>query len=183
MQDFDEFSIKLFEESKRFLEKAKLEKDNIAQEAFLHASLLISMSALEAHINSISEELINSPDIDIYNVYERALLSEKDVCFEKGKFGVSQKLKIYRISDRIEFLYYKYSGKIVGPSDTWYAELKKSIDLRNKLVHPKSNILLTIVQVENALHAVLNTINQLYLIIYKSGLPIYSLDLQSKFSF
>lgn len=183
MLDFDNFSNKLFEESKRYLEKAKEEQNIVAQEAFLHASLLISMSALEAQVNSISEELLKSPNMDIYNVYERALLSEKDISFEKGKFSVSNKLKIYRLSDRIEYLYFKFSGKTVGCSDVWYAELKNSINLRNKLVHPKSDITLTVAQVENALRAVLNTVNQLYLIIYKKGFPAYPLDLQSKYLF
>lgn len=68
------------------------------------------MSALEACLNSMAEELLIEPYGDSYTVYERALLLEKEVRFERGEYYLSNSLKISRITDRIEFLYYKFTG-------------------------------------------------------------------------
>ena len=77
MEQFDFFGQQLFEEAKYYLENAKLESENAAKaEAFMHASLLLGMSALEAYVNSISEELCKSFNLSIY---ERSLLSEKQI--------------------------------------------------------------------------------------------------------
>ena len=185
MQEFDSFSNQLQDEAKRYLEKAKeIQYDNHdALEAFLHASLLLSMCALEAYVNAMSSELLSPPCQNSYPVHEQALLLERDVKFEKGEYVVGNNLKMYRLIDRIEYLYFKFSGRKIGADDTWYINLKQSIDTRNKLVHPKTNITLTITQVENTLCSILDTVNVLYGVIYKTGLPSYSMGLQSKYSF
>ncbi len=51
----DAFATELFEEAKRFLEKAKEADNEEGKKAFLHAALLVGMSSLEAHINAICE--------------------------------------------------------------------------------------------------------------------------------
>ena len=78
MTEFDSFSTQLLEESKALLEKAK-SAEPFTQSAYLHAGLLLTMSALEACLNSMAEELLIEPYGDSYTVYERALLLEKEV--------------------------------------------------------------------------------------------------------
>ncbi len=56
MEKFDSFCYSLLDESKRFLEKAKSEKEQININAYLHASLLLSISSLEAFINGIADD-------------------------------------------------------------------------------------------------------------------------------
>ncbi len=51
MTEFDSFSTQLLEESKALLEKAK-SAEPFTQSAYLHAGLLLTMSALEACVNS-----------------------------------------------------------------------------------------------------------------------------------
>jgi hypothetical protein len=72
--DFDLFANRLLEEAKRFLEKAKESADSEAEAANLHAALILSFCALEAHINSIAEEFAAHADL---SVHERAMLLER----------------------------------------------------------------------------------------------------------
>ena len=68
MADIDEFAQMVFEEAKRFLEKAAMEGANAAQSAYLHAALLLGFSALEAHVNAVCEELAALPDLSPHEV-------------------------------------------------------------------------------------------------------------------
>ncbi|MBC5721592.1 Uncharacterised protein [uncultured Clostridium sp.] len=181
MTDFDSFSDQLLEESKALLEKAKTDEP-FTQSAYLHSSLLLAISALEACINSIVEEILIEPYRTRYTVYEQALLLEKDVRFDRGEYILSNGLKISRITDRIEFLYYKYTGKKLDRTYPWYATLKQSIDLRNKLVHPKENIQLTIKQVEMSILSVVNTIDELYKAVYQRKFPAVDRGIASKYT-
>jgi len=181
MTEFDSFSTQLLEESKALLEKVK-SAEPFTQSAYLHAGLLLTMSALEACVNSMAEELLIEPYGDSYTVYERALLLEKEVRFERGEYYLSNSLKISRITDRIEFLYYKFTGAKLSGNDPWYMALKQSIDLRNRLVHPKEHVQLTVKQVEAAVSSVVNTINELYLAVYKRGYPAADRGVESKYA-
>lgn len=180
MTEFDSFSTQLLEESKAFLEKART-TESFIQSAYLHSSLLLAMSALEACINSIVEELLVEPYRDKYSVYEQALLLEKDIKFDRGEYTLGNGLKTSRITDRIEFLYYKYTGKKLSGNYSWYSSLKQSIELRNKLGHPKGHLQLTVNQVEVSVLAVIDTINELYKAIYKKKFPAFDRGIKTKF--
>lgn len=180
MLEFDDFISQLLEESRICYEKAKSVEDGFSQDTFIHSSLLLSISTLESCINAISEELLIEPYKNEYSVHEQALLLEKDVKFDKGEYRLGNGLKISKTSDRIEYLYYKFSGKKLGSTDLWYCNLKQSIDVRNKLVHPKEYVKITLKQAETALLSVIEAMNVLYLLIYKKKLPTYDRGLSSK---
>lgn len=178
MKEFDFFGEMLFEESKYYLEIAKSEANGSEHQiASLHASLLLSMSALEAYVNAVSEELVSSFEL---NIYEKSLLSENNIELVKGVPQLGKCLKMQRLIDRIAFIYSKYSMKELSDLDMWYMEIKQTIDLRNNLVHPKSVVKITYAQIENALWSVLNTVNAIYLAVYKRKVPIYNYGIQAK---
>ena len=81
MTEFDSFSTQLLEESKALLEKAK-SAEPFTQSAYLHAGLLLTMSALEACVNSMAEELLIEPYGDSYTVYERKNCHDRGRCVE-----------------------------------------------------------------------------------------------------
>lgn len=178
--DFDSFVIQLFEEAKSFFEKAKCSTEKESKEAYLHSSLLLVMSSLEACVNSIVEEILIEPYKDKYDLLEQSLLLEKEIVFENGHYKLGNKLKMSRITERIEFLIFKFSGKEIPPTTEWFQQLKQSIDFRNKLVHPKEYIMLTEKQVENAMSSVLETINELYKAVYKKAFPSYGFGITSR---
>ena len=121
------------------------------------------------------------PYNEIYSLNEQALLLEKEISFKNGSFQLANGLKMSRLIDRIELLHYKTTGIKLNQSDTWFSALKQSINLRNKLVHPKDAIELTDRQVEIAISSVIETVNHLYQAVYKKKLPYYNLGLSSKF--
>src|SRR5688572_26088703 len=128
MNSFDTFASQLWEEAKRFHEKAIESDDTTAKEPYFHAAILLGMSALEAYINGICEELLTYPNI---HLHERSILSEREIELDNGEFKTGGKLQMYRITDRIEFLFFKFSkNKINGHTHQWYGNLKASIKLR-----------------------------------------------------
>ena len=108
ISDIDDFSVLLFEQSKRFLEKSKQELDQNAKKAFLNAALVIGVSALEAHVNAIADEMINTHSGELEKI-EISILGEKEIEFSKGEFCISEKLMMYRLLDRIEFIMKRFS--------------------------------------------------------------------------
>ncbi|MEM9833771.1 MAG: hypothetical protein AAF944_24285 [Bacteroidota bacterium] len=86
MATFDDFSALLLEEAKRFFEKIEETQDSDARTAYMHSAVLIGISALEAYINGISQELINFPKTPIH---EKSLLGEKEIELKNGEFIIT----------------------------------------------------------------------------------------------
>ena len=179
--DFDNFAAQLFEEAKALFEGAKNSTEDVTKEIFLHSSLLLVMSSLEACVNSISEELLIEPYKDKYSLLEQALLLEKDIIYKNGNYQLGSGLKMSRLVDKIEFLMVRFLREKWDPTVNWFVQLKQSIDGRNKLVHPKEYVKITEKQVENAITAVLETMNALFKTIYKKQFPSYSNGLRSRY--
>jgi hypothetical protein len=181
MNSFDTFAYQLWEEAKRFNEKAIDSIDPSAKEPFFHATILIGMSALEAYINGICEDLLTNPNIPIH---EQSILYEKEIQFDSGEFKIGEKLQMYRLTDRIEFLFFKFSRiKINGTTHPWYGNLKASIKLRNSLVHPKESVRVTESNTNILLESVKECLQQISKIVYGKEFPFVKLELQSKLTF
>jgi len=179
--DFDNFSVQLFEESKTLYEKAKTSSDDLSKDVFLHSSLLLVMSSLEACVNSISEELLIEPYKDDYSLLEQSLLLEKEIIYKNGCYQLGTALKMSRLVDKIEFLMVRLLCDKWDVNATWFVQLKQSIDCRNKLVHPKEYVKITEKQVEIAINSVLDTMNELFKALYKKQFPSYSYGLTSRY--
>lgn len=179
--DFDNFAVQLFEEAKTLCEKAKTSSEDLSKDIFLHSSLLLAMSSLEACVNSISEELLIEPYKNEYSLLEQSLLLEKEIVYKKGCYELGTGLKMSRLVEKIEFLMVRFLRDKWDVNTTWFIQLKQSIDYRNKLVHPKEYVKITEKQVENAITSVLETMNALFKAIYKKPFPSYSYGLTSRY--
>lgn len=183
MSEIDQFSVHLLEQAKRFLEKAKNENNEEGKTAYLNASLLIGVSALEAHVNAIADELLLT--WENLETLERSILSEKEFTLDNGEFKLlEKKLKMYRLMDRVEFIFQRF-GKIkpLNKNEDWWPQLADALKLRNKLVHPKQQITLSVKNVENSLEGILTAIDALYRALFNSPYPGYRRGLDSKLSF
>jgi len=178
--DFDVFADQLWEESKRFFEKAADYSDKASSSAHLHAALMLSFCALEARVNSISDEASLRDDL---SEHERGLVLEREVRLEDGKFTISNSLKIARLEDRIEFLHTKLSGKPIDRSAEWWGELQTASHLRNALTHAKEVPTITQASVKSALKAILETLDTLSKAIYGKKLPAVDAGLRSNLHF
>jgi hypothetical protein len=179
MTAIDDFATTLLEEAKRFLEKANESTDEIAATAFLHAGLMLGFCGLEAHINSVADEVALRPEL---NLHEQGLLLEKEVRLENGEFKLGA-LKISRLEDRILYLHHRFSGAHLDKSDDWWGNLRTAIGLRNSITHPKNAAIICTVDVERALDAIIQTINVVYLAVFNRPFPYGSLGLHSRLSF
>jgi type II secretory pathway component PulJ len=179
--DIDSLASTLLEESKRFLEKAQETQESVAQHAYLHASLSLGFSALEAHINAIIDEQLERTDLSLH---ERAFLSERKIDLRAGVFVIQDVLQMQRIDDRIAFLWSRCS---VSPpydyqSKPW-SQLKEGLKVRNSLTHPKEQPDLTIDKVTRSLSAIIEIIDTAFQRIYGKTLPAKKRGLQSVLNF
>ena len=180
MKDIDQFSKTLLEESKRFLEKSEEDSSEDGKQAYLHACLVLGFSALEAYLNSIADELLVRDDLSLQ---EQSILSQKEIEFSNGEFELTEKLKFYRIEDRVQYLHRKFARKNLDKSQSWWSELKSGIHLRNQLTHPKESPSINSAQVKNAMVSIISTIDILFQSIYKSEFPAASRGLDSSMTF
>jgi len=180
MSTFDEFSSNLLEEAKRFFEIAKESPDLIAKKAYLHASLLLSISSLEAFVNGIA---IDFKNVSSLSLHEKAFLVEKQIILKTGEFLITDQLKMSRLIERIEFLFIKFNKALLDKRSKWWQNLKAGISLRNNIVHPKEYHEIKDKQIEATLLAVIECINNLFRAIYRKKLPSFNMGLNSKLSF
>lgn len=180
MEAFDEYSLLLLEQAKRFLEKAKIEAGAEGKSAYLNCALLLGICSLEALVNGIVEDISNSKG---FEVYEQSILREKDIFVTKGEVRLGTGLKMSRLIDRIEIIYFKFTKKHIDFQKQEWGDLKFGIDLRNKLVHPKENIIITIKMTEQVLKAVVFCVDNLFKTVYRRGYPKIKKELQSELSF
>jgi|GEM_PF-2121277 len=182
MTDIDVMAATLLEESKRFLEKAQANvSDNEARDAYLHAALNIAFCSLEAHINSIAEDQLLRSDISLH---ERALLSERKVELVGGQFQIQTGLQMYRLEDRLQYLWTRFSTEPAFDKKTpAWGQLKAGLELRNGLTHPKFMVSLTVDSVRQSLSAVIEIIDIAYRRIYKRPFPAKGKDLHSTLAF
>jgi hypothetical protein len=168
MAEFDDFARTLLEEAKHFFEKAQTETSKEGKAAYLHAALIVAFCSLEAHINAIAEEFLLRREL---SVLERSVLEEREFKLQDGEFVLTDNLKMYRLTDRIEFLHKRFSGKAIDRTAPWWGELKKAIDYRNSLGHPKEAHEISAEIAKAALEAVLDCLQVLYKAIYHRGYP------------
>jgi hypothetical protein len=182
MKAIDIFATELFEEAKRFLEKAKECGDTAGRIPFLHAALLVGISSLEAHINAIAQEMSARSGLDIT---DHSILSEKELVFDKGEFELTNRLKMYHLPDRILFISKRFglSGKKLETNADWWSKLHQAIDERNSLIHPKESHTINYDQVESAFEGILGTLDALYMVLYNQHFPALGRKFDSKMDF
>jgi hypothetical protein len=177
----DEFAALLLEEAKRFLEKygsERREEGPVA--AYLHAALLLGYCALEAHMNNIAADFSERRE---FTVLEKSLLNEKDFALKDGRFQLSKKTKMYRIEDRLEFLYRRFAKDSLDKNAPWWSHLKTGLELRNSLTHPRNPQPISEKEAADFLSAIIKAIDLLYQTIYDKPYPARGLRLQSRLTF
>lgn len=168
MSDFVDYSRNLMDSAKGFRMHALGLPEGEVKQAFLRAALLHACSFLEAHLNYMAEHFTENA---MFSLHEQGVLLEREVRFDDGVFHLVNKLKISRITDRIDLLLSKCSSNSSADKAGWYPELARTLRTRNSLVHPKDTHLLSESDVQLALVCILNAANKLYSAVFKKGLP------------
>lgn len=168
MSDFVEYSRNLMDAAKGFRTHAISMEEGEVKQAFLRAALLHACSFLEAHLNYMAEHFTENA---MFSMHEQGVLLEKEIRFNDGAFEIINKLKISRITDKIDLLLRKCSTNPHKDKAGWYTELSATLKTRNSLVHPKDAHTLTESDVQLALTCILKATNKLYTVVFKKGLP------------
>jgi hypothetical protein len=182
MTEIDAIASTLLEESKLFLEKAR-ESAAVedARNAYLHACVNLAFCSLEAHINSIADDQLLRTDISLH---ERGLLMERKVELVHGRYELQNGLQMYRLEDRLQFLWTRFSTEPeFDRKSTVWGHFKNGLEMRNSLTHPKEVVTLTIESAERTLRALIEIIDIAYMRIYKRHFPARGKDLNSTLSF
>lgn len=180
MINVDEYALDLINKSKRFLEKANLEDSEVGQSAFYECALIFSVMSLETTVFSIAEEICDRKELELL---DKSLLLEKEILFDKGKFIISDKLKISRLIDKIEFLFNRFNARFDRQRAIWWQHLNDGIKIRNNLIHPKKIVKITKKQVENTILSVMKCIDMLYRAIYGRAYPHFNRRLTTSYDF
>jgi hypothetical protein len=180
MDSIDTFASLLLEEAKRFLELAGEASGDEGVNANLHASMVLAFCALEAHINAVSDEMALQKGL---TAHEKSILLEREVRLENGQYKLKNALKMYRLEDRILFLFARFTKSTLDRDALWWARLKESLNIRNKISHPKDVSVLTKQDVEKSIQAIVDCLDALYQALYHRRLPAASRGLQSKLTF
>jgi uncharacterized protein YutE (UPF0331/DUF86 family) len=77
----------------------------------------------------------------------------------------------------------RFSGQPINYSEAWWSRLSEAIKLRNKLTHPKEQVIIDVGSVGAAIQAIVDSLEKLYRSIYKSGFPAAGLRLDSQLDF
>ena len=179
LPEIDEFARTLLEEAKRFLEKVSDTTNLDAISAYLHSALMLAFCSLEAHVNSIAEEIALRPDL---STHERGLLLEREVRLDQGEFVLTKAVRMVRLEDRIMFLHLKCAGSMDRSKGYW-SELGMAIKMRNHLTHPKDAVSTTEAATQRAIAAIIEAIDDLYHAVYGKPFPAAGRGLQSKLNF
>jgi hypothetical protein len=128
----------------------------------------------------VADDFLTRNELD---TLERSILNERNYKLESGKFVLTNALKMYRLEDRYEFLYTRFSGRILDRNQPWWGKLITASANRNTLVHPKSAVAITIEMVKEAVESILDAINSLYEAVYQRSYPPIARGLSSKLTF
>jgi phosphopantetheinyl transferase (holo-ACP synthase) len=175
------FASTLFEEAKRFMEKATEAKEPDAKLAYLHAGLLVGFAAFEAHVNAMCDDFLSREEL---SPHERGMLAEHSVKLVDGAFEEQDTLQIQRLEDRILFLCRRFSSKPIDRKASYWGNFKNATNLRNILTHPKNDASeVTLDGVKRAITAIVELLNVMYTSVYGKKLPAYHRQLSSKLTF
>lgn len=180
MAEVDQFARDLLEEAKRFFEKARDEISPEGKQAYLHSAIVLGFCSFEAHINSIADDFLVRPEL---TVLEKSILSEQDFKFANGEFLLTNSLKMYRLTERVEFLHRRFSGSPLDRSLSCWSQLKTALSTRNELTHPKQQTVMNDEAVKQALQSILDTLEVIYQAIYKKPYPARNRGLDSTMTF
>jgi hypothetical protein len=181
MAALPEFAAGLWEEAKRFLEKAEEDGPSDGATAFVHAALMLGFASFEAHVNAMADDFLTTSSL---NPHERGLLGEHIVELVDGEFQVKEVLKVQRLEDRVLFLCRRFSKSPIDRSSSYWGEFMAAARLRNRLTHPKPGALvIELEEVRRALTAIIELLNVMCLSLYRKKLPTHGRGLSSKRSF
>lgn len=116
-------------------------------------------------------------------ILDRSILAEREFVLNNGQHELTNRLKMYKLEDRIQFIYRRFSGRALDKSSPWWSDLKNGLKLRNELTHPKEPPSITETKIEQAFQAIVTALDDIYKAVYRTAYPVARRGLDSTLTF
>ena len=144
---------------------ATLEED---WRSLAEGAVAFSFASLEGVLSEIFEHFTsNRVESDIF---EQAIMNESAVKLQRGR-PVLGRQQFQSIDDRLQYLFWKFSGSEFDTQSIWWPSFAQAVQLRNNIMHPKGPCSLELADAEQAVRAVLNAIDALMQVVFKKPWP------------
>lgn len=168
-----------FDFAKSLLHHAKSSADLDIKRSCSEMAVTAAFSCLEGMLTHIFEHFIESKNFDIF---EKSIMQEKSVKLVRGKPSLGEQ-RFQSIDDRLQFLFWKFSGDEFDKSKFWWPDFANAVTVRNGIMHPKGKSEITVEDAERAILAIIAALDQLMLTVFgekwpkanKGIVPSYSL--------
>lgn len=178
MESLEAVSSRRFEFSKALLQRAKKERNPELQKNFSELAVVSAFSSLEGMLSYVFEHFSGSQNFD---VFEKSIIQEKGIRLQKGVPTLVDR-RFHSIEDRIQFLFWRFSGAPFDNTKKWWPEFLNSVSIRNEIMHPKKEFEMSIDDAERAVSSVLQVIDDLMVTVFKKNWPRANKGLQVVYS-
>lgn len=136
-----DFIFTLFEDSKSFLNSAKVSVANSELTGrYSRASVLVAWAAFEGWINKTCSDFADTSQN--LSISEKGFLLEKKVEIKSGKFIVCNSDKYESTENKVAFLLNQFANCRIDKSTVHWQNFKLSKELRDSIIHPKKDRIL-----------------------------------------
>ena len=156
-----------FEFSKSLLNRAKTAYDVELEKSFSEMAVAAAFSCLEGMLTHIFDHFIDSRNFDIF---ERSIMQEKSVKLVRGQPYLGEQ-RFQSIDDRVQFLFWKFSGEEFDKSKSWWPNFANAVSIRNGIMHPKKEAEITAQDAERAILAIVAALDELMWTVFGSRWP------------
>ena len=167
-----------FELSKALLDRAKRTADNDLQRSLAEMAITSAFSCLEGMLTHVFEHFVESTAFDIF---EQSVMQEKSIRFVCGRPSLTDQ-RFHSIEDRLQFLFWRFSGREFDKNKTWWPHFSSAVGFRNEIMHPKAPSATTVDDAERSLSAIVSAIDDLMMVVFRKRWPKAKRGLTSSLS-
>ncbi len=138
---------------------------------------MFAFSFFEGALFHILEHFKDSAHFD---VFERSILNEQSVRINLGQPVLADQ-KFQSIEDRVQFMFWKFTGQPFDKTKEWWPGFAESVTKRNSLMHPKDSVSIMKEDARRVLVALTAAYGDLVQTVFKRPWPKAKRGLTSKF--
>ena len=168
MSDLASDANRRFDFAKALLMRAASASSEDEQRSFSEAAITCAFSCLEGVLSHVFEHF--AEDATSFDLYERSVMDEKAIKIIKGMPDLAEQ-KFQSIEDRLQFLFWKFSGQEFDTTKPWWPSFAEAVRVRNSIMHPKIAGTIRRGDAERALLAVISAIDDLMLTVFGKPWP------------
>jgi len=156
-----------FEFSKALLARAQAVSDTDLEKSFSEMAVVAAFSCLEGMLTHIFEHFFESKNFDLF---EKSIMQERSVKLVRGQPYLGDQ-RFQSIDDRLQFLFWKFSGEEFDRGKTWWPNFANAVTIRNGIMHPKKKADITAKDAERAISAIVAALDELMVTVFGSKWP------------